>query len=433
MAQELSGTIAQCRFLNRLLQERDITLLSKNNLDDSYFSNYPAVYNFIINHFNTYGVVPDLTTVVDAFPNFEVLKVDEPINFVIDALLMDKNQRVLADNYNGIRSALMSNDTASAVNIAMGLSDKLSHSTKLMFTDITADTSRFQSYLDKCNSFATYYTTTGFPELDSVIGGWDRQEEYATIVSRTNMGKTWWLLAFAKAASKAGLRVGIYSGEMTTNKVAYRIDTLTSHISNSGLTHGDINLRDDYKDYIKDIKQELKGPIFVLTPNDAGGSVGVRKLQTFIEQAELDILFIDQHSLLEDDRRGKSPVERAANISKDIKILQVNKRIPIITVSQQNRMSLDNGAVGTELISQSDRIGQDSTIVIFLEQKDGLATLTLVKSRDSSNFKKLKYAWDINNGKFQFIPEETDATNGEGCDDLRNEYEETDDSNDNFT
>ena len=41
---------------------------------------------------------------------------------------------------------------------------------------------------------------------------------------------------------------------------------------------------------------------------------------------------MDQHSLLEDDKKGRTPVDRAANISKDLKNLQVMKKIPIIAV-----------------------------------------------------------------------------------------------------
>ena len=45
----------------------------------------------------------------------------------------------------------------------------------------------------------------------------------------------------------------------------------------------------------------------------------------------------------------------------------------------------ENGELGLENIAQSDRIGQDSTIVIFFEQNDGVLKLNLTKSRDSEN------------------------------------------------
>ena len=83
------------------------------------------------------------------------------------------------------------------------------------------------------------------------------------------------------------------------------------------------------------------------------------------------------------------------------------KKIPIIAVSQQNRTSTENG-VGLEHVAQSDRIAQDSTIVIFFEQKDGTMTMHLIKSRDSANMKDLKYNINLDNGTFIYIPETED-------------------------
>jgi replicative DNA helicase len=224
----------------------------------------------------------------------------------------------------------------------------------------------------------------------------------------------------AKAALEQGLRVGIYSGEMSERKVGYRFDTLVSHISNSALTRGKEYVQNEYRNYIDNLKTRYKGCLKVLTPAMINGPAGVTALRAFIEKENLDILCVDQHSLLEDDRNAKNPVERASNISKDLKNLQVLKKIPIIAVSQQNRAAAENGA-GTANIAQSDRIAQDSTVILFIEQKDNVLTLNLAKARDAINNKKLHYAVDFDKGVFQFLPSEDD--NPSSCDDLREEYD----------
>ena len=287
--------------------------------------------------------------------------------------------------------------------------------------DILKDTSRYDAYIERLTSFDKYYVRTGLPELDSIIGGWDREEELATIVARTNVGKSWLLLKFAVAAAEQGLNVGVYSGEMSEKKVGYRIDTLIQHISNGALIHGSSNIQNDYKTYIENLPSRFKGSIKVLTPNMVNGPAGVTTLRAFVEKDNLDILFIDQHSLLEDDRKAKNPIERASNISKDLKNLQVLKRIPIISVSQQNRSSTENG-VGSEHIAQSDRIAQDSTIILFFEKhKDdnSLLDIDLVKSRDSENGKKLTYKVDFNRGEFIYM--------SSGDDKLQSRYEQSSD------
>ena len=99
------------------------------------------------------------------------------------------------------------------------------------------------------------------------------------------------------------------------------------------------------------------------------------------------------------------------------------RQIPIIAVSQQNRESTEETGVSTRNIAQSDRIGQDSTTIIFIEKKDDIMTLYLGKSRDSVVGAKLSYRVNLDTGTFDYIPSQDDATDGEGCENLRDEYE----------
>ena len=291
------------------------------------------------------------------------------------------------------------------------------------YVDLTEDISRYDRYKERTLNADTSYVSTGFPELDELTGGIDRINEDMVIAAKTGVGKSWILFKMATSAYEAGLRVGIYSGEMSERKVGYRIDTLIANISNTALTKGDRTIQNEYKRYLDNLPNKYKGFLKVLTPNMIDGPAGVSALRAFIEKENLDILFIDQHSLLEDDRHARSPVEKASNISKDLKNLQVLKKIPIISVSQQNRSSTENG-VGLEHIAQADRIGQDSTIVIFFEQKNGLMTLHLIKSRDSANMKDITYLIDLNKGMFTYVPEEANALDGEGTQELRAEFNE---------
>ena len=130
------------------------------------------------------------------------------------------------------------------------------------------------------------------------------------------------------------------------------------------------------------------------------------------------MLCVDQHSLLEDDRKSKSPVEKAANISRDLKNLQVLKKIPIVAVSQQNRDATEGGPT-TSNVAQTDRISQDSTILIFLEQKDKVLTLNLVKARDSVNGAKIQYAIDLDKGLFTSVSNSSE----DNSESLRHEFE----------
>lgn len=398
-------------------------MLLINNINEEFFEDYKDEYKYIVNHLHKYGNIPDINSFATEFPNFDFIEVHETPDYLIDKLYDDRNSRKLAKLFNKVKEEFNSGDIDTAMDIYLSSMPDIATAKHLDSVDIIHDRSRYDAYIDRTEDWKKYFVKTGFKELDDIIGGWDRQEELATIVARSNMGKSWILLKCACAAAEQGLNVGIYSGEMSDRKVGYRIDTLLGHISNTALTKGNIEIENEYKSFLDTLPDKISGTMKVLTPNMIGGPAGVNALRAFIEKDNLDILFVDQHSLLEDDRHARNPVEKASNISKDLKNLQVLKQIPIITVSQQNRASTENG-VGLEHVAQSDRIAQDSTIVIFFEQKDGIITLHLVKSRDSANMKDLSYAVDFNHGTFTFVPESNPDLENDGVMDLIDEYEE---------
>ena len=50
--------------------------------------------------------------------------------------------------------------------------------------------------------------------------------------------------------------------------------------------------------------------------------------------------------------------------------------------------------------------------------------MTLAKSRDSANGKKIKYAIDLDHGVFNFIPEENDSKSNSNSDELKKSFDD---------
>jgi replicative DNA helicase len=423
---------SQFQIINKILQTKDYSFITLNNLTTEYFFNYKAEYEFIKAHYDTYHTVPDRLTFLDNFPDFVIQDVNEPDNYLIEQLYNDYNQSYLASRFNGIKKLLEADDTAGATKFFLESIEKLHIGSALQCTDIMSDTSRYDRYLDMIANQSKYFISTGFPELDKIITGIDRRNENMVIAARTGVGKSWLLLTIAVAASRQGLTVGIYSGEMSVDKVAYRVDTLLGNIDNRKISRGDLYYKDHYKHYLDSLKCSNYGPIKVLTPNDIAGPATVDALQAFVEKEHLDILFIDQYSLLEDTSRAKVAHEKVANISKAVKNLQVLKQIPIISVSQMNRTKNEDKTQDTTQIALSDRIGQDATIILMLDKQDAedpnhkgahKVSLNLVKSRDGGDGRKLDYLWDFNTGVYKYISNSDDGvTSEEDFEELENSY-----------
>lgn len=402
--------VSQAQFISKLLLTGDFSVVTLNNLTDKYFFNYKAEFNYIVNHYNQYKKVPDKETFLYVFPDFDYMPVQEPFNFLLDQVYKDYNASYLATRFNEIKKYLESDQTDKAVEYFKQSIDNLHQGAVMTCVDLLSDTSRYDHYVDRTTDPFKYYISTGFPELDKIIGGIDRKNEDMVIAARTGNGKSWTLIKMAVAASVQGMTVGIYSGEMSVDKVGYRVDTLLGHIRNSSITRGDLFVQQEYKRYMDSLKLSKLGPIKVITPTDINGPANVPALKAFIEREHLDILFVDQYSLLEDTSKSKVMHERVANISTAIKNLQVMAQIPIIAVSQMNRQKNEDGSQDTTQIGLSDKIGQDATVLIMLDlNKEGNElTLNIVKSRDGGDGRKLKYHIDLNMGEFTYIPEGND-------------------------
>lgn len=434
---------SQFQIINKILQTKDYSLISMNNLTEDHFFQYRAEFNFIKNHYEKFRVVPDRLTFLNTFSDFDVTDVTEPDAYLLEQLIKDYNTSYMATGFNKIKKLIESGHIDEAASYFSTMPEGLQQGATMTCTSLFKDTSRYDRYIDRLNNKSNYYLSTGFRELDHMIGGIDLQNENMVIAARTGVGKSWTLIKMAVEAAKQGKNVGMYSGEMAVDKVGYRVDTLLGHIDNQAITRGndyDPSVPMKYKNYLDNLQYNVSGDFKVLTPQDIAGPATVAALRTFIEKHKLDILFVDQFSLLEDTSRAKTTHEKVANISKEIKNLQVLTGIPIISVSQMNRTKEEDGEQDTTQIGLSDRIGQDATCVIMLSRKltyhdeaktqikDDQLILNVVKSRDGGNG-KLIYKADFNSGTFIYL----DPNLGEqASQELENRYSEEYNDNDSY-
>lgn len=407
--------LAQVQAINYLLKTKDYKFITDNGLSEDFFSDYSREFKFIQNHYKQYGSVPDSVTLLKVFPDFDLTDVNETPTYLVSELRREKTETFLVKVFNKVKDLLVAGKTDDAMSLFLKASQKSIDSTPLNAVNILEDTTRYDEYLDKCSNFNKYYISTGFKELDDSFGGGiDKQNAYFIISARPGIGKTLVMVKFITAAVEQGLRVGMYEGEMTINKIAGRYDTLVSHISNTAINRGGSSISDAYRTYLDYMKRNHKGEFFVLTRENSGSDkVTVDTLRAFVEKYNLDILFIDQLSLLDSTSKSTKSFEQIADISKELKILQVQKKIPIVAASQLNRLTLDD-SIGTQNIAGSDRISQDCTEMIALSKDNNTNTMNIniAKARDGAKKWKLSYIVDFDKGEFDYIPEGEEDEDG---------------------
>ena len=80
----------EVQIINKILNEKSLDILIDYGVDSSYFSEFKAVIDFIINHHETYQVIPDSFTLCSKFNQFELIEVNEPNEFLMAQLFEQK-------------------------------------------------------------------------------------------------------------------------------------------------------------------------------------------------------------------------------------------------------------------------------------------------------------------------------------------------------
>lgn len=397
----------ELQFINKLLGESDLTLVTKNGIEPKMFHQFREEFEFIISHYKKYSKIPDSQTMVNQFNHFEIFGVSESYNYLINGLIENHNFYELLDIMKDTRE-LLEIDSNEAIELIKQRLPRLKTNYNISGTDLTKDFTRLTTVKDKLDGKSSVIKT-GLKELDEIVYGFMPGEELVTVVARTGQGKTWLLMLFLVNAWLQGKRVGIYSGEMTDIKIGYRMDTLINHFSNKDLVRGTIQDINSYENYLEEL-QNNNNPFYVITTKDLGGRATVSQLEAFIEENDLDILGVDQFTLMRDERSGKfsSSREQLEHISGDLFDLSIKKGIPIVVLSQANRGGVkDDDKGGTpdiENIYGADAIAQNSTKVLSIRQTGAGLEIGIKKNRDDKAGDTLLYYWDIDNGIFKYLP-----------------------------
>lgn len=401
--------MVQAQLINYVLAKKDIEVLTRNNLTEEYFTEYAEEYNFIKNHHAEYGIVPDEETFISNFPNFDLLEVNESERYLVNTI---REEFLYSKSVPVIKKAaeLLKADANEAAQYLQSEIINLTPNYTVPAVDIIHSNERMKLFDEKSAQPEKWFIPTGFRELDEVISGWQRGEEFGVVFARTGNGKSWVCVKMAQHAWLMGENVGYISPEMSAVKIGYRFDTINNNFSNRALVRGDKSLvtTEAYNDYFDKISQK-QNTFLVSTPADFNKKITVGKLKNYVIQNNITILFVDGITYLTDERfkRGDNKTTTLTNISEDLMQLSLDMGIPIIVVVQSNRGGIKEDANATpelEDIRDSDGISHNATKVLSLKKKDDALTMAIKKNRDGVTGTKLEYQWDPDTGDFTYIP-----------------------------
>jgi replicative DNA helicase len=237
---------------------------------------------------------------------------------------------------------------------------------------------------------------TGFLDLDRLTAGL-QPSDLVIIAARPSMGKTALALNIAAhAATECDPRVGValFSLEMAKEQLVLRMLCSEGHVDSSKARAGYLGER-DFPKLAQAAARLSEAPIFIDDSSDTSPIVLKAKCRRLMRErnANLGLIIIDYLQLMRSARPGESREKEIAEISRSLKSLAKELKVPVIALSQLNRQvetRPDRRPLLADL-RESGAIEQDADVIAFIyrdemyhrdSKEPGVAEIIVAKQRN---------------------------------------------------
>jgi replicative DNA helicase len=234
--------------------------------------------------------------------------------------------------------------------------------------------------------------SSGFKVLDDMTSGLNAGD-LIIIAGRPSMGKTTLAVNIAEnAALGSGKSAAIFSMEMSSESLTLRMISSLGRINQGHLRSGRLS-EDDWPRIDSAMTQLSAAKIYVdetpaLTPTEVRARA--RRLK---RERGLDLIVVDYLQLMQVAGTKENRATEISEISRSLKALAKELKIPVIAVSQLNRgvEQRENKKPVMSDLRESGAIEQDSDMILLIYREDyydknttrkGIADINIAKQRN---------------------------------------------------
>ncbi len=211
---------------------------------------------------------------------------------------------------------------------------------------------------------AAQRTYIGFSKLDDLLGGLEGGD-MIVIGARPGVGKSAFVTQITTDLARSGKRVGFYNLEMQEKQVYERFVVAESGIGLTRLRRAVRFLGDEEERFRRANEVLEKEDRIIITT----GSKAMSEIRNESRHMGYDVIIIDYLQLLRADKtyRGNRYAEVGA-ISRAIKALAMELNIPIIALSQLNRVSENREGKEPTMaeLREAGDIEQDASVILLM-------------------------------------------------------------------
>ena len=249
-------------------------------------------------------------------------------------------------------------------------------------------------YIDKLHARKEMVTgvATGYERLDELTSGL-QAGDMVVLAARPSMGKTALALNIAQhVATSAGRTVGVFSLEMSKEQLFLRMLCAQARVDAHRLRTGRLG-KDEWTRLTLAFGELTDAKIFI----DDTPSLSIfemrAKSRRLKAECGLDLLIVDYLQLLRGRSRYENRTQEVSDISRSLKALAKELRVPVMALSQLSRAPEQGGDHKPQLshLRESGAIEQDADVVMFIyreevykptEENQGMAKILIEKQRN---------------------------------------------------
>jgi replicative DNA helicase len=217
----------------------------------------------------------------------------------------------------------------------------------------------------------TYYT-----DLDEMTSGL-QPSDLVILAARPSMGKTSFAMNIAEnAAIHGGKVIGVFSLEMSKEALLQRMLCSVARVDAHKFRTGSL-WQEDTRKIQHAVEQLAHAPIFVDdTPGISVSEMRAKARRLVQSQGKLDLLVIDYLQLMSGGggRRYENRTQEVSAISRGLKGLAKELRVPVLALSQLSRApeTRGSGEHRPQLsdLRESGSIEQDADVVMFIFREE---------------------------------------------------------------
>lgn len=224
----------------------------------------------------------------------------------------------------------------------------------------------FLDYRERLEAGQAVTVSTGYPGLDTLLGGGMLNQGLYILAARPGCGKTTLGLKLAEHAAKSGACL-FFSLEMSAEQITARRIAAESGLSIGRLMTGQA-LSDDEQGKLTSAASVLSTHDFRL--NRAPGASVADIAQAAHLTKNLRLVVVDYLGLVRSDERGLSVYERVTRNSSALKALARSLDVPVLCLCQLNRAAEQRADKCPSMadLRDSGAIEQDADAVILLHR-----------------------------------------------------------------